>query len=111
MNLRPMMRGLVIVGLAGALSGCGRTVTEDDCRKIADNMREAWAAEAKNAAPPDGLGAEKASGVIKAEGDRLVSDWSVECKKELMGHRVDPREIDCLLKAKSIAAVNKCSEL
>jgi len=32
--------------------GCGRTMTEDDCRKIGESLQKAWDAEAKKAAPP-----------------------------------------------------------
>jgi len=86
-------------------------MTEEDCQKVAANMREVWAAESKKAAPADGPAAEKAAAVIKAEGERLVGDWTVECKKELQGRRVDPKEMDCLMKAKSIEQINKCAEL
>lgn len=92
-----------------SLSACGRTVTEADCVKIKDNMREAWTAESKKAST-DGPGAEKAAAVIRAEGERLVTDWMSECKRELMGRRVEPKEMDCLLKAKTIAQINKCGE-
>jgi hypothetical protein len=100
---------LVLVGLL--VAGCGRTVTEDDCSHIKDNMRDAWAGEAKQATPADPAGAEKASAVIRTEGERLVSEWMAECKKELMGRRVEPQEIDCLLQAKTLAAISRCSEL
>lgn len=103
------MKGRVAAMLSFVLlAGCGRTVTEDDCNKIKDNMREAWATESKKAST-DGPGAEKAAGVIRTEGEKLTVDWMAECKKELMGRRVDPKEMDCLLKARSIAQINKCS--
>ena len=92
-----------------SLSACGRTVTDDDCVKVKENMRAAWAAESKKAAG-EGPGADKASAVIKSEGEKLVTDWMAECKKELAGRRVDPKEMACLLKAKTIAEINKCSE-
>ena len=95
--------GILLVTVAG----CGRTVTEADCTQIKDNMRAAWTAEAKKAAPE---GADKASAVVRSEGERLVGDWMAECKKELMGRRVEPKEMDCLLQAKSIGEINKCSE-
>jgi hypothetical protein len=97
--------------VAVATAGCGRTVTEDDCTHIKDNMRDAWAGEAKKATPADPAGAEKAGAVIRTEGERLVNDWMAECKKELMGRRVEPQEMECLLQAKTLAAINKCSEL
>ena len=30
--------------------------------------------------------------VIKAQADKLVADWSGECKKELQGRRADAKE-------------------
>jgi hypothetical protein len=104
-----MKTGPALILLGFLLSGCGRVVTEDDCLKIKDNMRAAWAAESKKAA--DGAPAsEKAAAVVKAEGEKLTGDWMAECKKELMGRRADPKEMDCLLKAHTIPEINKCSE-
>src|ERR1700761_4012228 len=105
------MKRLLAAGLLAASTasiGCGKTITDDDCKKITDNMREVWATEAKKAAPAEGsAGADKATGVIKDEGDKLSADWSAECKKELLGRRVDPKEMECLLKAKSIEQITK----
>ena len=95
--------------LAALSPGCGKTVTDDDCRKVGENMLQIWQSESAKAASTDGADSEKARNVIKSEGDKLVADWSTECKKELLGRRVDPREIDCLLVAKSIEHVNKCA--
>jgi hypothetical protein len=97
--------------LALFAAGCGKTITDDDCRKIGANMREVWLAEAKKAASADPATADKANAVIKAEADKLVGDWSAECKKELEGRRVDAKEMDCLLGAKTIGDVNKCAGL
>jgi hypothetical protein len=102
---------LLVVLAAVALGGCGRTMTDDDCKKVADNMLTVWQAEAKKSAPESGPGVEKAAAVIKSEGEKLVGEWSAECKKELVDRRVDPRELDCLLGAKSIEQINKCAEL
>lgn len=90
------------------LPACGRTVSQADCEKIKENMREAWADESKKAAA-DAPSSEKAQAVIKAEGEKLCADWMAECKKELMGRRVDQKEMDCLLEAKTIAEINKCA--
>ncbi len=95
---------------APCAAGCGRAVTEEDCAHIKDNMREAWSAEAKKATPTDPTGAEKASAVVRAEGERLANDWAAECKNELLGRRVEPKEMDCLLSAKTLGAISKCSE-
>lgn len=106
-----LTRLALILAAAAALGGCGRTMTEEDCRKVADNMLHVWQAEAAKAVPEGGPGADKANAVIRTEGDKLVGDWSEECKKELVARRIDPRELDCLLAAKSIEQVNKCAEL
>ena len=105
-----MMRTALLLFAATAALGCGKTVTDDDCRKVGENMLQVWQAESAKAASADGADSEKARNVIKSEGDKLVADWSTECKKELMGRRVDPKEMDCLLKAKSIEQINKCAE-
>ncbi len=47
--------------------------------------------------------------MIAAEADKLVADWANECKKDLLGRKADPKEMDCLLKAKTIDDVSKCS--
>ena len=104
------MKGWALCGLLVATAGCGRTVTDDDCARIKDNMREAWAAEAKKATPTEGPAADKASAVVKTEGEKLVNDWMGECKKELVGRRVEAKEMDCLLQAKTIADIGKCGE-
>jgi hypothetical protein len=90
-----------------AVPACGRTVSEADCTQIRDNMRAAWATEATKAVPASG--AEKATAVVRSEGDRLVGEWMAECKKELMGRRADPKEMDCLLAAKTLGDINKCA--
>jgi hypothetical protein len=107
---KPPPRALGVVVLMAATAGCGRTVTEADCTHIKDNMRAVWSAEAKKASPPDGAGADKAAPVVRAEGERLVNNWMAECKKELMGRRAEPKEMDCLLQAKTIAEITKCGE-
>ena len=101
----------ILIVAFSALTGCGRTMTDEDCRKVADNMLHVWQTEAKKTAPDAGPGVEKAAAVIRSEGDKLVGDWSAECRKELVDRRVDPRELDCLLSAKSIDQINKCAEL
>ncbi len=103
------MKAWALLGVL-AVASCGRTVTEDDCTRIKDNMREAWAEECKQDAPSEGAGTEKAAAVMKAEEERLANDWMTECRKELMGRRAEPKEMNCMLQAKSIAAIGKCGE-
>ncbi len=117
------MRASLILLLLATAAGCGRTVSEGDCTQIKENMRTAWSAEAKKATPPDPGGrdgepgrgspnpSERSAAVIRSEGDKLANDWMSECKRELMGRRVEPKEMDCLLSAKTIGDINKCSDL
>ena len=94
-----------------AATACGRTVNEDDCKRIGDNLETVWVAESKKIAPAEGAAVDKANAVIKTEGDKVQADWAAQCKKELIGRRVDPKEVECLESATSIDAINKCQEL
>jgi hypothetical protein len=91
------------------LAGCGRTMTEADCAKIAENLQQAWKEEAKKAAPTDAAAAEKAAGVLRTEEERLVNEWTAECKKDLVGRQVEAKEIECLLAAKTLEQIGKCA--
>jgi hypothetical protein len=108
-----MVRFVMIASLL--LVGCGKTITDDDCRKVATNMHDVWLAQAKaeaaKVAPADSAGIDKANAVIKSDADKLAADVSAECKKELQGRRVDSKEMDCVLAAKTFADVNKCAGL
>jgi hypothetical protein len=88
--------------------GCGKTLSDEDCGKVADNLRAIWTAEAKRAATAQNTPSDKGALVIKSEGDKLVADWTTECKRDLVGHRIDERDVTCLLQAKSIEQVNAC---
>jgi hypothetical protein len=94
--------------LATAISGCGKTMSEEDCRAIANNVREAWRAETRNV-EREGATAGKAAGVIKSEGDALAADWSAECRSKLLGQEISAKEHECLLKGKSLEDLRKCS--
>ncbi len=101
-----------IVVLAAAplvLGGCGTTVSEDDCRAIANNLRETWKAETKDA-PREGPTAEKASGVIRSEGEKLAADFASECRNRLVGQEISGEELECLRGAKSLAELRGCSK-
>jgi hypothetical protein len=89
-------------------SGCDRTVTKDDCDRVGTHMRKVWDAEARASAPASGPADEKSVSVIRSEGDRMSREWTDQCKKELEGQRVDERELDCLLAAGTIAAIQDC---
>ena len=101
---------LLLLALVVPSAGCGRAVNEGDCRRIGDSLRRVWATEANRAALEDGFTPESAALVIQNEGDRLVADWSVECKDSMQGRRVSERELDCLLRAKTIDQITRCSD-
>ncbi|MEZ4296249.1 MAG: hypothetical protein R3B70_14855 [Polyangiaceae bacterium] len=95
--------------LALGAAGCGRKISEADCRKVSDHLGEVWAAEAKKE-ETDGPGRDKAMDVIRLEGDRLTREWMDECKKDLVGKRVEDKELTCLLATKTMADIQKCTE-
>lgn len=110
------MSRAVAFGLVASLSaaglllgGCGRTMTEADCERVGKHMRALWDAEAKESLPDDAKGNERAEIVIKGEGDRVVSEWTTLCRREIEGRRIESAEVDCILAAKSIAAVQQCA--
>lgn len=106
----PIRAALAACGLASVLAaGCGRKVSEADCQKVADHLGEVWSAEAKKEAT-DGPGRDKASDVIRQEGERLTRDWMDECKKDLVGKRVEAKELECLLAAGTMADIQKCAD-
>ena len=102
---------LAVLFVVVAAAACNRTMTENDCRKVADHMGDVYDAEAKKAVPADGAATEKTTEIINGERSKLLESWAVECKKELEGRRIDSKEMDCLLKAPTIEAINKCAEL
>ncbi|KYF69225.1 hypothetical protein [Sorangium cellulosum] len=104
-----MVVALLVV--AGALlgAGCKKTMSEDDCRRVGEAMRAAWAAEAKRVGPTGPQVSGKASVVLASEGERLSSEWTSDCKRELAGSEVDPGEIDCLARAKTLEELRRCS--
>jgi hypothetical protein len=101
----PLAAGLL------ALSGCSRTMSEEDCRKVAENVREAWARETKDVHAPEGPNTDKAAGVIKSEGEKLVAEWSAECRSKLLEQPVSSDEIKCLLGAKTLAELRGCTRV
>lgn len=107
-----MRRGAAVFSLfavlATATAACDRTVKKDDCERVGTHMRKVWDGEARGAAPKDEPANDKAVAVIKSEGDRMSRDWTEQCKKELEGQRVDDGELECLLAAQTIAAVQEC---
>jgi hypothetical protein len=99
---------LTLAAAVTAAAGCDRTLSKDDCERVGAHMRQVWDAEARAAAPAGQPAHEKAAAVIRSEGDRMSREWTDQCRKELEGQRVDEREIDCLLAAPTIAAIQEC---
>src|SRR4051812_5433372 len=95
--LAGLLASLPVCGaLAVALTGCGRKVNDADCRKIADHLGEVWTAEAKSD-ETEGPGKEKAVDVIRQEGEHFTRDWIEGCKRDLVGKRVEEKDLTCLL--------------
>jgi hypothetical protein len=101
----------VAVGVFGlvVLPACTRKVTEDDCRKVGENVREAWARETKDVKAPEGPNTEKATGIIKSEGEKLASGWAQVCRSKLLGQPASSEEMNCLLGKKTLAELRRCA--
>lgn len=104
-------RAALLVGVIGLLllAGCDRTMTEEDCRRIGETMRAAWAEEAKKVSPAGSDRSEKAAVVIEAEGEKLSSEWTSDCKRELVGRVVDSSELDCISRSKTLDELSRCA--
>lgn len=106
------MRLLLIVGcfalpLCGAL-GCGKTMTKEECSAAGDHISKVWTTEAELSAPDKGPRSERAMTAIKVEGERMRTEWMALCERELEGRKVDEQEVECLLRAKTVAAIQSC---
>jgi len=95
--------GIVLLGV-----GCGKTMTNDDCKRVGDHIRKVWDSEMEAAAPEKGPRSERASHTIKSEGDRVEAEWKSTCERELEGRKVDNQEVDCILGAKTVTDIQKC---
>lgn len=104
----PRLAVLALAAASALAAGCDRTLTKDDCDRVGAHMRKVWDAEARAVAPGGEAAHDKAVSVIRSEGDRMSRDWTDQCKKELEGQRVDDGEIDCLLAAPTLAAIQEC---
>ncbi len=52
---------------------------------------------------------ERAKNEIRVQGERITNDWLTQCRRDIEGRRVDQKEIDCILAAKTIAALEACA--
>ncbi len=106
-------RTVPVAALAFVVSGagCGRTMSQADCEKVGNHMREVWDSDVKANAPsvPEGAAQDLAQLVIKNHRERIGSEWMNQCRRELEGRHVDEKELDCIMKSKTIADVQSCA--
>jgi hypothetical protein len=93
---------------AFGLPACGKTMTSVECEKVGVHLRSVWDTEAATAVPPDLTKSERGQNAIKAEGEKMQQEWLTQCKRDVEGRTVDPREVECLLAAKTIEAIQRC---
>jgi hypothetical protein len=85
-------------------------MTESDCERVGRHLRTVWDAETAATAPePNVQKDERAKLVINGEGERVANEWMAECRREIAGRRVDDKEVDCLLAAKTFEDWKKCA--
>jgi hypothetical protein len=100
---------LAVLALASfGLAACGQTMTGAECEKVGTHLRSVWDTEAATSLPSEIPKSDRAQNAIKAEGEKMQQDWLAQCKRELEGRKVDPRELECLLAAKTIEAIQQC---
>lgn len=95
--------------VALGLSACGKTMTTADCERVGDHLRAVWDSEAGLALPVEAPKSERAQNAIRAEGEKLETEWLGQCRRELEGRKVDEKEVDCLMAAKTIEAIQSCA--
>ena len=101
---------LLILLAVTAASGCGKTMTEAECKRVGAHLRGVWDAEATAASPTEGVVAsERAKNAIKSEGDKMEADWLSQCRRELEGRTVDTREVECIFGSKTVAEIQSCA--
>jgi hypothetical protein len=94
------------------LSSCGKTMTDAECERVGKHMRAVWDADVDASAPEvKPADNERAKLVIKGEGDRLEREWMAQCRRDLEGRQVDPKEVACILRGKTIADIQACGAM
>ncbi len=95
--------------MAFGMSGCGKTMTSADCERVGGHLRAVWDSEAGLALPVEAPKSARAENAIRAEGERMQTEWLAQCRRELEGRKVDEKEVDCLMSAKTIEAIQSCA--
>jgi len=93
-----------------ALAGCGKTLTEDE---LQEDQRQLARGLAGRGAEGRGGGRGQERQGRRGDQDRgrqARGRLDGRVQEDLVGKRVDPKEMDCLLGAKTIDEINKCSE-
>ena len=107
--LRAMRRVCGLLWCAALLSGLGcesHVLTEADCMRVRDRIREAWrrdAVAALRAANTDVF-----RRYIQDEAQRMGDRFMAQCS-ERVGAEVDPDELRCLQKANTVNDVYSCA--
>jgi len=104
---RGRARRLLVVGVVAlALTGCGkRTLSEQDCEAVRDQLEAAWMADGNQAA--SAAKTEEFKRFVKDEAQRIGERWMAQCRP-MVGQQVDSGEYECLLDAKTIDEVMGC---
>ena len=85
-------------------------MSDADCERIGNHMRDVWDTDVKATAPDaPARPSDLADVVLKNHREKIGSEWMNQCRRELEGRRVDDREIDCVMKASTIAAIQACA--
>jgi hypothetical protein len=98
-----------VVPFVALVGGCQKTMTVDDCDRIGRHIREVWDDEMEVGAPEPYARSARAVHAIKSEGDRMETEWRSICERELEGRKVDTTEVECILGAKTTAAIQDCA--
>ena len=105
-----MRWGIAVCALtAFGVGACGKTMTSSDCGRVGDHLRAVWDSEAGLALPADVPKSERAQNAIRGEGEKMQTEWLAQCRRELEGRKVDEKEVDCLMAAKTIEAIQGCA--
>jgi hypothetical protein len=93
-----VMRAATLLGLAGALLGCGRPATRAECDAIFDKSAE-LELKAQNVTDPAEI-TKRTAAVRAARGEELVA--------KCVGRRITQRALECVRKAGSAEQVDRC---
>jgi hypothetical protein len=106
---RAVAISLLLCATASSGGACGKTMTSADCERVGGHLRAVWDSEAGLALPADVPKSERAQNAIRSEGEKMQNEWLAQCRRELEGRKVDQKEVDCLMAAKTVAAIQSCA--